>query len=68
MRFGANKAKVKVFRLVKSDDDLDLVDAGNELLEELKINGVAKPGKPLTQANQVKGRADKSLVPETRRS
>lgn len=39
VRFGAMNAKVKVFRSMKRND-LDPVDAANELLEKIRIDGL----------------------------
>ena len=62
--FGVRNAKVKVFRSAKPDDDLDPIDAANELLEEMTIDGPTGADKPPTQADHAEGNADKSAALE----
>ena len=64
MWFGVRNAKVKVFRSAKPDDDLDPIDAANELLEEMTIDGPTGADKPPTQADHAEGNADKSAALE----
>lgn len=58
--FGVRSTKVKVFRSLRPDGNLNRVDAANELLEKMKIGGLTGTDESSIQAGLAEVSVNKS--------